>query len=296
MAATMKAPLLENRFLERLEQLTLHWQRSFPGLVGGHNRSRFAGSGQEFLDHRHFHEGDDLRGVNWRAFLRLEKLFLKMFQVEPRVPVRILVDVSGSMETGTPSKFEYAMRLVGALCYVGLVRLDKLSVLPFRERLLEPLQVGGGRHRFGPVADFLLAQEPEGRSSFVQVARDLLTRHPQRGLVIMVSDFLDEDSLQALQYLNQFGHELNLVQVWGDEDRTPPWTGDLQLVDAESGSDLALSLDEAARQRYTEAFDAHAEALRQTALRHEGRYVGLATSLSLEDAVFYTLMRARGVA
>ncbi len=92
-------PLLDRHFLERLERLTIHWQRSFAGLVGGHNTSRFSGGGQEFLDHRNFHHGDDLRAVNWRAYLRLEKLFLKMFQIEPRVPVHMLLDTSASMAT-----------------------------------------------------------------------------------------------------------------------------------------------------------------------------------------------------
>src|ERR671926_697603 len=105
------APLLDREFLERLERLTIHWQKSFVGLVGGHNRSRFPGAGQEFLDHRNFHHGDDLRAVNWRAYLRLEKLFLKMFQVEPRVPVRVMLDISPSMKTGNPAKLLYAKRL-----------------------------------------------------------------------------------------------------------------------------------------------------------------------------------------
>jgi hypothetical protein len=60
--------LIDSRLLEKLERLTIHWQKSLPGLVGGHNTSRFAGAGQEFLDHRHFHQGDDLRAVNWRGF------------------------------------------------------------------------------------------------------------------------------------------------------------------------------------------------------------------------------------
>src|SRR6202167_1611718 len=98
--------LIDSAFLHKLERLAIRWQKSFPGLVGGHNRSRFSGAGQEFLDHRHFHQGDDLRAVNWRAFLRLEKLFLKMFQLEPRIPVRILLDISKSMETGSVSKFD----------------------------------------------------------------------------------------------------------------------------------------------------------------------------------------------
>ena len=61
-------PLIDTAFLEKLERLTIHWQKSLPGLVGGHNTSRFAGAGQEFLDHRNFHHGDDLRAVNWRAY------------------------------------------------------------------------------------------------------------------------------------------------------------------------------------------------------------------------------------
>src|ERR1700721_3083711 len=116
--------LLETVLLEKLERLSIHWRKSLPGLVGGHNTSRFAGAGQEFLDHRNFHHGDDLRAVNWRAYLRLEKLYLKMFQVEPRVPVRMLVDLSASMTAYGGIKFEYARKLAAPLCYVGLVRLD----------------------------------------------------------------------------------------------------------------------------------------------------------------------------
>src|SRR5512138_3674154 len=104
------APLIDRAFLEKLERLTLQWQKSFGGLVGGHNASRFPGAGQEFLDHRHFHQGDDLRAVNWRAYLRLEKLFLKLFQVEPRVPVRLLVDHSASMAVGDGEKLLYAKK------------------------------------------------------------------------------------------------------------------------------------------------------------------------------------------
>src|SRR3954471_4261842 len=131
------AALLDRQFLERLERLTIHWEKSFSGLVGGHNASRFAGGGQEFLDHRHFHHCDDLRAVHWRAYMRLEKLFLKMFQIEPRVPVRMLLDTSASMAAGEGEKFLFAKRLSAALCYVGLVRLDTIQMLPFSSALRE---------------------------------------------------------------------------------------------------------------------------------------------------------------
>src|SRR6476646_7368403 len=127
----MPEPLVDRHFLEKLERLTLGWNKSFRGLVGGHNLSRFAGPGQEFLDHRSFHPGDDLRAVNWRAYMRFDKLFLKMFQVEPRVPVRLLLDTSASMAATSEQKFEYARKLAAALCYVALVRLDTICIQPF---------------------------------------------------------------------------------------------------------------------------------------------------------------------
>src|SRR5204862_8156437 len=156
------AALLDRQFLERLERLTIHWEKSFSGLVGGHNASRFAGGGQEFLDHRHFHHGDDLRAVNWRAFLRLEKMFLKMFQVEPRVPVRMLLDTSQSMNSEGGFKFDYARKLAAALCYVGLVRLDTIALQPFGARLGEGVQCGSGRHRLRPGTVHLTTLKTEG--------------------------------------------------------------------------------------------------------------------------------------
>lgn len=297
--AQSAAPLIESSFLERLERLTIHWQKSFPGLVGGHNDSRFAGAGQEFLDHRNFHAGDDLRAINWRAYMRLEKLFLKMFQVEPRVPVRLLLDTSRSMDTATQStpKFQYACKLAAALCYVGLVRLDMIVVQPFADTLAQNLTCGGGRHRFLPVVDFLSQLKPEGKTDYLQVSRQFLNTYPQRGLVIIISDFLEDgDCTKPLQYLSDFGHELLLVQLWAEEDRTPPWDGELDLVDAESGDVLKVAFDETARREYTANFDAYSENLRRMAHRAGGRYVALPTSVPLEQAVFTDLVQARGIA
>jgi uncharacterized protein (DUF58 family) len=288
--------LLDQEFLERLERLTIHWQKSFAGLVGGHNRSRFAGGGQEFLDHRHFHQGDDLRAVNWRAFMRLDKMFLKMFQVEPRVPVRMLLDTSASMAS-MGDKFTYARRLAASLCYVGLVRLDTIQILPFASRLHEGKKAGGGRHRYRPVAQFLEALEPSGVTDFLTVVREFLNDFPQRGLVVVLSDFLDYPGCErALQYLADYGNELMLVHLWAEEDRDPPWTGEVDFVNAESGERLRMHVDDESRRKYTEAFDLFSAGIRQVALRNDGKYSGLPTSVPLEDAIFGTMIRTRSIA
>ena len=295
------APLIDRAFLERLERLTIHWSKSFPGLVGGHNPSRFAGAGQEFLDHRHFHAGDDLRAVNWRAYMRLEKLFLKMFQIEPRVPIRLLLDISDSMTTGdgaegTP-KFDYVRKLAAALCYVGLVRLDTIHLQPYSHRLLDPFICSGGRHRFLPAVDYLTALKPAGRSDWTQVSRAFLAEYTQRGLVIILSDFLEEGPVEkSIQYLADFGHELLLIHVWAQSDRVPPWEGELDLIDIETGGQLEITFDARSREQYTRSFDAYAASLQRLALQNHGRYVGLSTSVPVEEALFSPLMRSQGVA
>lgn len=285
---------IEKAFLERLERLTIHWKKSFAGVVGGHNVSRFSGPGQEFLDHRNFFSGDDLRAVNWRAYMRLEKLFLKLFTIEPRVPIRIFIDSSDSMNLG--NKWDYARRLAAAITYVGLVRLDAMQLIPFREELEEGLACGGGRHRFSPVADYLGALDARGKTDFSRVVRDFLRGERQRGLVIIISDFLgEEDWLRPLQYLADFGHELTLIQVWNEEDRTPLAEGDLEITEVESSRQAKVTFDSSAREQYTRAFDEYAETLRHLALRNQGRYTGLPTSTSVEDAVFGSLVAAQGL-
>jgi len=279
--------------LEKLERLTIQWQKSHPGLVGGHNTSRFAGAGQEFLDHRNFTHGDDLRAVNWRAYLRLEKLFLKMFQLEPRIPVRVLLDISRSMNTGATSKFDYSRKLAAALCYVGLVRLDAICLQPFSGKLHDSFTASGGRHRFQPAVNFLSDLKPGGQTHFLAATRAFVSRYPQPGLVLVISDFLDdEDCEKPLQFLADFGHELMLLHIWSDEDREPPWDGELEIEDAETGERVELAFDAEARARYTAEFDASAAELERVALRNSGRYVGMSTSAPLEQAVFGSLVRS----
>lgn len=292
----MAAPLVDQKFLEKLERLAIRWQKSFPGLVGGHNISRFSGPGHEFLDHRHFHYGDDFRAINWRAYLRFEKLFLKIFRIEPHTPVRLLLDTSASMATGARSKFDYARKLAAALCYIGLVRLDTIHVLPFNDRLGDGFRCAGGRHRFAPAAEFLAQLSAGGRTNYREVVRQFISRCSDRGLLILISDFLDDaDCERPIQYLADFGHELMLVQMWAEEDRYPPWQGQLELIDAETGARLELDFDGQARESYAAAFDAYMQSMRQVALRNGGRYVSLSTGMEIEDAIFGPMVHMGGI-
>ncbi len=293
-------PLIDRQMLEKLERLALRWQRSFTGLFGGHNPSRLPGTGLEFLDHRQFHQGDDIRSINWRAYMRLERLFLKMFQIEPRVPVRIFIDTSESMACGAAGglgepKFAYACRLAAMLCYVGLVRLDTIVLQPFGGALAQNHKAQGGRHHFAPAMHFLLGLETGGRSDFHEVVRQFISNYTSRGLAVVISDFLDDRGCEgALQHLADFGHELLLVHVAGPDDRMPPWRGELELVDAESGEMRRIELDLRAMEDHAIAYDEYCRGLQYLALRNRGRYVQVLTDTAVEDAIFGPLVNPVG--
>jgi hypothetical protein len=144
--------------------------------------------------------------------------------------------------------------------------------------------------------NFLSAITCGGATNYLEVARQFVAEYPQRGLLIVISDFLDEqDSLRPLQYFADFGQELLLVHLWADEDRTPPWDGLLDLHDAETGKTLEVRFDGIAREQHAAAFDSFAREIQSVALRNGGRYVGLSTSTPLEDAVFGPLVASGGI-
>ena len=128
------------------------------------------------------------------------------------------------------------------------------------------------------------------------VARQYLNTYQQRGLTIIISDFLDEDDcVRPLQFLADSGHELLLVQLWNEDDRNPSDTGEFDLVDAETGAVAQIAMDEEARAAYAAAFESYSEQIRRVAERNGGRYAGLSTRQPLEEAIFGPAMLGAGV-
>ena len=284
--------------MERLERLTIRWRQPFQGRIGGDIASRYAGVGHEFLDHRHFQRGDDFRAVNWRAYMRLERLFLKLFRSEPRIPVRILIDTSESMacggEAAADSKFPYACRLAAALCYVGLVRLETIVLQPFSDALAKSFRAHGGRLRYAQAARYISGLQTSGRTNLRQPIRDYLMRYTAPGLTFVLSDFLDPDERELpLEHLANEGHEIYLLHIAGPADREPPWRGELELFDAESDGVLRVSLDETAAREYREAYDSFCRRLDEHAKRSQAEYLHLSTAVPLEQVLFRTLLATR---
>jgi hypothetical protein len=177
------------------------------------------------------------------------------------------------------------------------VRLDTIEIHGFSDRLTQRIFCTGGRHRFKGVMESLSALTPGGATDYLAITREFIGDYQQRGLLVVISDFLDDNGCErAIQYLSDFGHELLLIQLWAEEDRVPPWDGELELRDAETGAALKLDFDEAARERYTRAFDDYCAGIQTLALRGGGRYAGISAAQPLEDIIFDELIRVQGIA
>jgi hypothetical protein len=135
-----------------------------------------------------------------------------------------------------------------------------------------------------------------GSSNFDVTVRGFFNEVAVPGLVIMISDFLDEgDCSGPLRMLGDEGHELQLVHVAGPDDVNPPWDGELELIDAESGNMLRVQMDRDSAGQYAEAYGRHCDRIEECALRSGGRYLHLTTELSVEDALYGALRQTGSV-
>src|SRR5215470_15417700 len=123
--------LLTPELLRRLEQFQLLAARRAKSSAKGERRSRARGQSVEFADYRNYVHGDDFRYLDWNLYGRLEKLFLKLYEEERELPVRIFLDASESMTFGEPRKFDFARQVAAAIGYVALSGFDRVSVIPF---------------------------------------------------------------------------------------------------------------------------------------------------------------------
>ncbi len=286
--------LLDRDFIQTLEQLTLLCGQNLSGTIGANHRSRRRGPGQEFADYRRYTFGDDPRFLDWNAYLRFGKLFLKIYQTEDHIPVRVLLDSSRSMDCDgdAESKFLYAKRLAAAFAYLALLRLDTVAVAPFGETMGKPMSGCGGRDRFWPVLQYLSGLECGGRTNLLASVKHFLGSFPARGEVIVISDFFDDGGCERpVEALRSAGHDFVLVQVHSAEEQRPCDFGELELEDAESDARRTVHHSPAAAQAYERAFLEFCDGLQRLAARNDGRYARAVTNIPYQEFILGSLRR-----
>src|SRR5438128_1319464 len=170
--STSRFPL-DADVLQRLDGLALLARRPMASGRPGRRRSPLAGSSMEFSDFRRYAPGDDFRRIDWRAYARLERLFLRVFEAEENITVTILIDCSDSMQHGTPSKAALATELAAALAYVALKCEDNVIVGALTDRLVSYRRAGSGKNSIWTIGDFLTKLPHAGATDLNKALYDL---------------------------------------------------------------------------------------------------------------------------
>jgi uncharacterized protein (DUF58 family) len=295
MADTQPQPLLEPKFLTRLEQLELVSRKIFLGRMKGERRSKRKGQSVEFADYRNYVIGDDLRFLDWNLYARLDRLFLRLFMEEEDLHVSILIDNSLSMDFGTPSKLHYAKQVAAALGFIGLVNMDRVVIEAFNDRLTQSMPAARGRRSLWRLLDFLQKVEPAGPSDLRQSLRTFSLKCSGKGIVLLLSDFMDKGGYQeALRYLIARQLDIYVVQVLCQEEIEPEIVGDLQLVDIEDQDVAEITVSGPLLKRYKQNLAAYRAALSEFCTRRGVAYLFTSNQVPF-DRLVLTYLRQRGL-
>ncbi len=285
----------EDDFLKKLEYLHVVSKRAFAGQSRADRLAPKRGAGMEFADHRGYSRGDDFRHIDWKAYKRLNRLLLRLFDEEQDLPIYILLDTSKSM--AQPEKFDQALRITAALCYIGLSHLDRVTMVPFTAKLGEETSPGTGKGRIFRVFEMLEKLQASGTTNLRASVNEFASRGHRRGLVAVISDFLDEEGCEkGLKVLRTLGHDVFAVHLVAEADRDTSSYGDVRFVDAETGEQRDIEVTPQLAAAYHEAWQAHTHGIEQFCGRYDIGYVRADAERPFEEIILQAFRQGRFLA
>ena len=203
------------------------------GFMIGQHKSPFKGSSIEFVEHRQYYPGDEIRHIDWRAYGKTGKYYIKEYEDETNLRCWLLLDASGSMAYAgsTVSKFEYARYLVASLGHLLLSQRDATGLVTWDSRVRERIEPAASPGNLRRIMQVLESTEPGGETSMAGVLADLLPTLKRRSLIFIVSDCFDDvDQLMAaLKQFRHAKHEVILLRIVTPEEEDFPFTGSTQF-------------------------------------------------------------------
>jgi uncharacterized protein (DUF58 family) len=298
-------------FERRLEGLALVARRVFEGRFRAERRSKKSGAGIEFADHREYAPGDDFRFVDVRLWSRTDRLFVKLFEEEEDLSVHVLVDVSRSMAVPAAdrtsggfvtSKLVIAKRLAAALAYIALSGLDRVSVATLADGKAKVLPAVRGKARIHRVLELLATESHEtmggpGATDLEGAVRVFATQTKKRGLAILVSDLYDPKGFElAIDRLRHARFEVVVLQIWDPREAKRLGTGDLVLVDSETGERREVTLTPEMLARFEEAQTKHRQRALAYCRQKQVAYAEVPIDVPWDESVLRVLARGGLVA
>ena len=296
--------LLTPQLLRRLEQFQLLAARRAKSSAKGERRSKARGQSVEFADYRNYVAGDDFRYLDWNLYGRLERLFLKLYEEERELPVRIFLDASESMTFGEPRKFDFARQVAAAVGYVALCGFDRVSVVSFP--VLEPtaensaelaargaLRAVRGRKSALQFFQNINQLTARGTTALNEALRRGALEARQAGAAIVLSDFLDPAGYESgLTALVGRGFQVSAVQILAPDELNPTTFGDLRLIDSETGAQQEVTFGKFRLNTYRQTVENFCQRLREFCTTRGINFFRTGSDTPLEDLLLKQLRQA----
>lgn len=258
---------LDPTALARFGRLELLARLVVEGVMAGLHKSPFKGVSVEFAEHRQYGPGDEIRHIDWRAFGKTDRYFVKEYEEETNLKAYLVVDTSGSMGFAGRgvSKLEQARRIAASLAYLMIRQRDAVGLVTADDapRAMIPPRSAPGH--FAVICKALEDAEPGGEAPLHRTLHTLADRIRRRGLVVILSDGFDrlDDLNGALGHLRHRRHEVLFLQILAPEEETFDFRGAVRFRDLESDT-RSLRVDPVTlRRQYLDRFEAHVRGLRE---------------------------------
>lgn len=281
--------------VKRAQQLELKARQIVEGFLSGSHRSPYFGQSVEFVQHRGYLPGDDVRHIDWKVWARQDRLVIKQYEEDTNLRCSLLVDASESMSypDEKSSKFEYACTLAACLAVLVLKQQDAVGSVLFDSKIRSrvPLRTSQS-HLLDVLATFENAK-PTEKTDLDAVFKDVVQTFPKRGLMVLISDLLgvEESALKGISTLRRAGHDVMVVHVMHDDELDFPFTDPTRFEGLESDAHLTCN-PRALREGYLQALEKFLDRVRRTCAAAQCDYLLVRTS-DAPDAVLSTLLRHR---
>lgn len=283
---------LTSGILQRLPKHRIQSSIVARGAHRGERKSSKLGTSLEFSDYRLYSPGDDLRQIDWNAYARTKKHYIKRFMDEQELLISIYLDATSSVITHK-EKRELTQSLAAAFGYIGLFGDDRVSVHPIGDSVAS-FQFRKGRAYGSRLLSYMNSIDYEGDRSTQSFSKEMIGRLPKKsGLSIIISDFMEplEEIQASIERLQAQKQQVRLVQVLSEEEMHPTYTGDLKLIDSENSNESNVSMNRNVLESYLKRLHAHQNELASFCSERRISFVTCSTSRELDVFLFHDLRK-----
>ena len=215
--------------IARISRLDLRAKQVVEGFLSGMHKSPFFGHSVEFIQHRDYTPGDDLRHLDWKVLSKTDKYYIKQYEAETNLRAHFVVDVSASMHYGNGAldKYNYGCTIAACLAYLALRQQDAAGVITFDQEVRQVVPARSQHTHLDALIKAMHVSKPRDKTDIEKVLRRVTENAPGRSMIVLISDLLvDRDPLfRGLDMLRHNRHDILLFHVLDEEEITFPFAG-----------------------------------------------------------------------